>query len=77
MAHPAGSQGFPLYAVSITRRGLRLCQLTSYNVRVMLIAANGPEESQFAFARVLATLPGVPAALSVKFAFASASQPLR
>jgi hypothetical protein len=50
---------------------------SSYNVEVMSIAADGPEESQFASARVLAALPRVPAALPGKFAFAFAPQSLR
>lgn len=49
----------------------------SYNVQLMSTAADGPEESQFAPARVLAALSSVPTALSGGAAFAFAPQPVR
>src|SRR3979411_286517 len=71
-AHPAGSQSSRSTDLDY-QKGVTPLPTTSYNVQAMSIAANGSEESQFAFARVLAALLSVPAALSVKFAFASAS----
>jgi hypothetical protein len=50
---------------------------SSYNDLVMSTVCDAAHESQFTFARVLAALPGVSAAVSGEFAVTLASQPLR
>jgi hypothetical protein len=59
------------------RKGFHRGEECGYNQSVMLRVRDAAEESQFAFARVLAALPGVSAALSGQPAFAPPSQPVR
>jgi hypothetical protein len=69
------------------RKRLGQLDFPGYNQSVMSTARDAASESQFASSfftsglftpgRVLAALPGVPAALSGEPAFAIASQPLR
>ena len=64
------------------QRGVTAFMLSSYNQSVMSTVRDAAQESQFASSflaagRVLAALPGVPAALSGESAVAIAPQPVR
>jgi hypothetical protein len=74
----ASLRGLPIAPLSVGyQRGLRRLSFPSYNEPVMSTVRDAAQESQFAFARVLAALSSVPAALSGKLTFAIAPQPLR
>src|SRR5271165_272908 len=58
-------------------KGVTPFSASGYNQSVMSTVCDAEHQSQFAFARVLAALPGVSAALPGEPAFAVASQPVR
>jgi hypothetical protein len=77
-AHRVGSQKLQrLFCASAEKnqlnKGVTPLAPPRYNDPVMSMVSDAAQQTQFASARVLAALPGVPAALSVKFAFAPAS----
>jgi hypothetical protein len=74
----ASLRGLPIAPLSVGyQRGLRRLSFPSYNEPVMSTVRDAAQKSQFAFARVLAALSSVPAALSGELTFAIAPQPLR